>query len=294
MIADSTDGGVASTLLGPAADTAAQHNKGWLVQNPFGGTGYLPPLLNAANIMAAAARDPDLQSPLLAIAATAASSSNSSTWPPPINSSSNGALHYVTLVFYSEAEGVAGKAALFALDLLLQQRQRIRQQRQLIQQQRQQRRSRRHSSDSSSSSESESEESFQASSAAAAMAVASSRLQKQQQGGALTQHDVLAEIYKITHPSADTVTSDAASASPGDSKTVAAAVAESNKRRLDCLQLLSWWPALMSAQELLQQSVWGVIQSRIMLMGPGGQTGPPVSVVTVGGGGWRVGDVELE
>jgi hypothetical protein len=112
----------------------------------------------------------------------------------------------------------------------------------------------------------------------------SARRRQQLRGnGALTQQDVIQELEKITRAQQRTAELPSSSSNrqepdrPPADDAAAAIQAFLTHRRLRLLQLLAWWPVLTSAQELLQQSVWGVIQSRIMLMGPDQETGPPVS-----------------
>jgi hypothetical protein len=281
---------------------------GWLVQNPFQGAGYTPPLLDPRTFEAPGSD----HFPFRQIAATAASSS----------SSSSNALHHVTLVFYGEAEGLGGQAARFAAVLLAERRLKglgrpsqwglgealyeadsLQQQQQ--QQQQQQRRRRydsqmqkrrrfggrasghdpNSSSSSSSGSDGEWEEETDEPQPAAAAAAAAARpdaarlaarrrqwQEQQRNGGALTQHDVIQELGYVMQA----IQQQQGGAEDGE------ALGRYNKRRLELLQLLVWWPRLVLAQELLQQSVWGVIVSRIMLMGPDIRAGPPVSVC-VGG-----------
>jgi hypothetical protein len=260
-------------MLGPAADTAAQNNPGWLVQNPFVGTGFTPPLLNPTSLSA--------NSPLPKIAATAASSSSSSSRH---SGSSNGALHYVTLMFYSEAEGIAGEVAQFAVELLAERRRAMLRPLEQ-QQQQQQQQQRRHSSDNSSSSSDDSsdDEPSQVRPPQFTDRQLAKLRQQMRNNGALTHHDVIQLLdytAQAEQRSADLPSSSSSSKRdpdrPLDDESAAAVEASLKIRRLRLLQLLAWWPMLTSAQEMLQQSVWGVIQSRIMLMGPDGETGPPV------------------
>jgi hypothetical protein len=243
-------------LLGPAADAASKQYPGWLLQHPgssSNSSGSGKPWTHPLLALSRAERRMLPHGIAARLARIAASAASTRQRDGSSSSRSTGLLlHWVSLTFLSEAEGVAGRVATEAARLLasLQQQQQRDASRRLPQQLFRQERS---------------------SKLVTALSVAdvADALRSTKRDVDSARSSLSAVVAQVQAAQAAAARGAAPpEALPGSALAALQKLQPLQRRARLQAHLLRWWPALCAAQEQLQQAVWGLLQQRLAAAAP--------------------------